>query len=166
LLARALYSGGPRPYAASGLGEISVFVFFGLVAVTGTTYVQLEYLPPLAVAAAVPAGLLACAMLVVNNLRDIVTDGPAGKRTMAVVLGDRRTRVLYTLCLVLPLLIAPALAPWQPFAALALLAAPLAVAPVKAVRAGATGPALIATLQQTGRFQLGYGLLLTIGLAL
>ncbi|MER5620516.1 1,4-dihydroxy-2-naphthoate polyprenyltransferase [Streptosporangium sp. NPDC002544] len=160
------YTGGSNPYGYRALGEISVFVFFGLVAVTGTTYVQLEYLPPLAVAAAVPAGLLACAMLVVNNLRDIVTDGPAGKRTMAVVLGDRRTRVLYTLCLVLPLLIAPALAPWQPFAALALLAAPLAVAPVKAVRAGATGPALIATLQQTGRFQLGYGLLLTIGLAL
>ncbi|MGW0586797.1 1,4-dihydroxy-2-naphthoate polyprenyltransferase [Streptosporangium sp. NPDC002607] len=160
------YTGGSNPYGYRALGEISVFVFFGLVAVTGTTYVQLEYLPPLAVAAAVPAGLLACAMLVVNNLRDIVTDGPAGKRTMAVVLGDPRTRVLYTLCLVLPLLIAPALAPWQPFAALALLAAPLAVAPVKAVRAGATGPALIATLQQTGRFQLGYGLLLTIGLAL
>ncbi|GAA0842217.1 1,4-dihydroxy-2-naphthoate polyprenyltransferase [Streptosporangium amethystogenes subsp. fukuiense] len=160
------YTGGSKPYGYRALGEISVFVFFGLVAVAGTTYVQLEYLPPLAVAAAVPAGLLACAMLVVNNLRDIVTDGPAGKRTMAVVLGDRRTRVLYTLCLVLPLLIAPALAPWQPFAALALLAAPLAVAPVKAVRAGATGPALITTLQQTGRFQLGYGLLLTIGLAL
>lgn len=160
------YTGGSSPYGYRALGEISVFVFFGLVAVTGTTYVQLEHLPPLAVAAAVPAGLLACAMLVVNNLRDIVTDGPAGKRTMAVVLGDRRTRVLYTLCLVLPLLIAPALAPWQPFAASALLAAPLAVAPVKAVRAGATGSALIATLQQTGRFQLVYGLLLAVGLAL
>ncbi|WP_440083011.1 1,4-dihydroxy-2-naphthoate polyprenyltransferase [Streptosporangium sp. LJ11] len=160
------YTGGSSPYGYRALGEISVFVFFGLVAVAGTTYVQLEYLPWLAVAAAVPAGLLACAMLVVNNLRDIVTDGPAGKRTMAVVLGDRGTRVLYTLCLLLPLVIAPALAPWRPFAALALLAAPLAVAPVKAVRAGATGSVLIATLQQTGRFQLVYGLLLTIGLAL
>ena len=160
------YTGGSSPYGYRALGEVSVFVFFGLVAVAGTTYVQLERLPWLAVAAAVPAGLLACAMLVVNNLRDIVTDGPAGKRTMAVVLGDRRTRVLYTLCLVLPLVIAPALAPWQPFAALALLSAPLAIPPVKAVRAGATGPALIATLQQTGRFQLVYGLLLTIGLAL
>ncbi|MGS2641513.1 1,4-dihydroxy-2-naphthoate polyprenyltransferase [Streptosporangium sp. G12] len=160
------YTGGSSPYGYRALGEVSVFVFFGLVAVAGTTYVQLEYLPWLAVAAAVPAGLLACAMLVVNNLRDIVTDGPAGKRTMAVVLGDRGTRVLYTLCLLLPLVIAPALAPWRPFAALALLAAPLAVAPVKAVRAGATGSVLIATLQQTGRFQLVYGLLLTIGLAL
>lgn len=160
------YTGGSNPYGYRAFGEISVFVFFGLVAVAGTTYVQLEYLPWIAVAAAVPAGLLACAMLVVNNLRDIVTDGPAGKRTMAVVLGAPRTRVLYTLCLVLPLAIALVLAPWQPFAALALLAAPLAVAPVKAVQAGATGPALITTLQQTGRFQLVYGLLLTIGLAL
>ncbi|MFF3439016.1 1,4-dihydroxy-2-naphthoate polyprenyltransferase [Streptosporangium sp. NPDC002721] len=160
------YTGGSSPYGYRALGEVSVFVFFGLVAVAGTTYVQLEHLPWLAVAAAVPAGLLACAMLVVNNLRDIVTDGPAGKRTMAVVLGDSGTRVLYTLCLLLPLVIALALAPWKPFAALALLAAPLAVTPVKAVRAGATGPALIATLQQTGRFQLAYGLLLTIGLAL
>ncbi|MEU8202294.1 1,4-dihydroxy-2-naphthoate polyprenyltransferase [Streptosporangium sp. NPDC049046] len=160
------YTGGSSPYGYRALGEVSVFVFFGLVAVAGTTYVQLEHLPALAVVAAVPAGLLACAMLVVNNLRDIVTDGPAGKRTMAVVLGDTRTRVLYTLCLVLPLVIALALVPWRPFAALALLAAPLAVAPVKAVRAGATGPALIATLQQTGRFQLVYGLLLTVGLAL
>jgi 1,4-dihydroxy-2-naphthoate octaprenyltransferase len=160
------YTGGSRPYGYRALGEVSVFVFFGLVAVAGTTYVQLERLPWLAVAAAVPAGLLACAMLVVNNLRDLVTDGPVGKRTMAVVLGDRRTRVLYTLCLVLPLVIAVALVPWRPFAALALLAAPLALAPVRAVRAGAVGPALITTLQQTGRFQLVYGLLLTVGLAL
>ncbi|MEV8633030.1 1,4-dihydroxy-2-naphthoate polyprenyltransferase [Streptosporangium sp. NPDC051023] len=160
------YTGGSRPYGYRALGEISVFVFFGLVAVTGTTFVQLEWLPWTALVAAVPVGLLACAMLVVNNLRDIVTDGPAGKRTMAVVLGDSRTRTLYTLCLVLPLAVALALVPWQPFAALAVLAAPLAVAPVKAVRQGVTGRALIATLQQTGRFQLVYGLLFTIGLAL
>ncbi|WP_433253987.1 1,4-dihydroxy-2-naphthoate polyprenyltransferase [Streptosporangium sp. CA-135522] len=160
------YTGGSRPYGYRALGEISVFVFFGLVAVTGTTFVQLEWLPWTALAASVPVGLLACAMLVVNNLRDIVTDGPAGKRTMAVVLGDTRTRALYTLCLVLPLVIAPVMAPWQPFTALAVLSAPLAIAPVKAVRQGATGRALIATLQQTGRFQLVYGLLFTIGLAL
>ncbi|GAA2909952.1 1,4-dihydroxy-2-naphthoate polyprenyltransferase [Streptosporangium fragile] len=160
------YTGGSTPYGYRALGEVSVFVFFGLVAVAGTTYVQLEWLPWLAVAAAVPVGLLACAMLVVNNLRDIVTDGPAGKRTMAVVLGERRTRVLYALCLVVPLAVALAVAPWQPFAALAVLSAPLAVAPVMAVRGGATGPALITTLQQTGRFQLVYGLLFTLGLAL
>ncbi|MGW3361325.1 1,4-dihydroxy-2-naphthoate polyprenyltransferase [Streptosporangium canum] len=160
------YTGGSKPYGYRALGEISVFVFFGLVAVAGTTFVQLEWLPWTALAASVPVGLLACAMLVVNNLRDIVTDRPAGKRTMAVVLGDTRTRTLYTLCLVLPLVIAVALTPWQPFAALAVLATPLAVGPVRAVRQGATGPALIATLQQTGRFQLVYGLLFTVGLAL
>ncbi|MBG0828803.1 1,4-dihydroxy-2-naphthoate polyprenyltransferase [Planomonospora sp. ID67723] len=160
------YTGGSRPYGYRALGEISVFVFFGLVAVAGTTFVQLETLPWTAVAAAVPVGLLACAMLVVNNLRDIATDGPAGKRTMAVVLGDSRTRTLYALCLVLPLAICLALVPWHPFAALGVLAAPLAVAPVKAVRAGATGPALITTLQQTGRLQLVFGLLFTVGLAL
>ncbi|MFC7644231.1 1,4-dihydroxy-2-naphthoate polyprenyltransferase [Streptosporangium lutulentum] len=160
------YTGGRSPYGYRALGEVSVFVFFGLVAVTGTTFVQLEYLPWLALAAAIPAGLLACALLMVNNLRDIVTDGPSGKRTMAVVLGDSRTRVLYTFCLLLPLVIALALALWHPFAALAVLTAPLALAPVKAVREGATGPALIATLQQTGRFQLLYGLLFAIGLAL
>ncbi|MFF0579669.1 1,4-dihydroxy-2-naphthoate polyprenyltransferase [Streptosporangium saharense] len=160
------YTGGSRPYGYRALGEISVFVFFGLVAVAGTTFVQTEALPWVAVVAAVPVGLLACALLVVNNLRDLVTDGPVGKRTMAVVLGDSRTRTLYSVCLVLPLVIALALVPWQPFAALTLLAAPLAVAPVRAVVQGATGRALITTLQQTGRFQLVFGLLFTAGLAL
>ncbi|GGS46540.1 1,4-dihydroxy-2-naphthoate octaprenyltransferase [Planobispora rosea] len=160
------YTGGSRPYGYRAMGEISVFVFFGLVAVTGTTFVQLERVPWTAVAAAVPVGLLACAMLVINNLRDIVTDGPAGKRTMAVLLGDSRTRTLYALCLILPLVIAPALAPWHPFAALGVLAAPLAIDPVRAVRAGAVGPALITTLQQTGRLQMVFGLLFTVGLAL
>ncbi|MER7205494.1 1,4-dihydroxy-2-naphthoate polyprenyltransferase [Streptosporangium sp. NPDC020072] len=160
------YTGGSRPYGYRAMGEISVFVFFGLFAVSGTTFVQTESLPWTAVAAAVPVGLLACALLVVNNLRDIATDGPAGKRTLAVVLGDGRTRTLYSVCLVLPLVLALALVPWQPFAALTLLAAPLAVAPVRAVAQGATGRALIATLQQTGRFQLVFGLLFTAGLAL
>ncbi|GAA3164275.1 1,4-dihydroxy-2-naphthoate polyprenyltransferase [Planomonospora alba] len=160
------YTGGSRPYGYRALGEVSVFVFFGLVAVAGTTFVQLERLPWPAVAASVPAGLLACAMLVINNLRDIVTDGPAGKRTLAVVLGDARTRTLYVLCLVLPLLVSAALVLWHPLAALGVLAAPLALAPVRTVRAGATGPALIATLQQTGRFQLVFGALFSVGLAL
>ncbi|GIH91893.1 1,4-dihydroxy-2-naphthoate polyprenyltransferase [Planobispora siamensis] len=160
------YTGGSRPYGYRALGEVSVFVFFGLVAVAGTTFVQLEWLPWIAVAAAVPVGLLACAMLVINNLRDIVTDGPAGKRTMAVVLGDARTRTLYALCLILPLVISLVLAVWQPFAALGVLAAPLAIGPVRAVRQGAVGPALIATLQQTGRLQLVFGLLFTVGLAI
>ncbi|MFC4584572.1 1,4-dihydroxy-2-naphthoate polyprenyltransferase [Sphaerisporangium corydalis] len=161
------YTGGSRPYGYRAFGEISVFVFFGLVAVAGTTYVQLERLPWPVWVAAVPVGLLACALLVVNNLRDIATDGPLGKRTLAVVLGDTRTRLLYNACLLLPFAVAlvPAFS-GRPFAALALLALPLALAPVRAVHGGRTGRALIATLQQTGRLQLAFGLLFTIGLAL
>ncbi|MEV5413646.1 1,4-dihydroxy-2-naphthoate polyprenyltransferase [Thermopolyspora sp. NPDC052614] len=160
------YTGGSRPYGYRALGEVSVFVFFGLVAVVGTAYVQLERLPWTAVVAAIPPGLLACALLVVNNLRDIHTDEAAGKRTMAVVLGDLRTRVLYTTCLLVPFAAALVLVPWRPFAALAVLAIPLALAPVRAVRTGAVGPDLITTLRQTGHLQLAFGALFAAGLAL
>ncbi|MGI5160165.1 1,4-dihydroxy-2-naphthoate polyprenyltransferase [Microbispora sp. CA-102843] len=166
ILAAWFYTGGSRPYGYRALGEISVFVFFGLVAVAGTTYVQVERLTWLSLAAAVPVGLLACALLVVNNLRDIVTDGPSGKRTLAVVLGDSRTRLAYSATLVLPFVFALALVPVRPFAALTVLALPLVVTPIRTVRSGATGPALIATLQQTGRLQLVFGALFTLGLAL
>ncbi|GII55134.1 1,4-dihydroxy-2-naphthoate octaprenyltransferase [Planotetraspora thailandica] len=166
ILAAWFYTGGSRPYGYRAMGEISVFVFFGLVAVAGTTYVQVDRLTWLSLAAAIPVGLLACALLVVNNLRDIGTDGVTGKRTLAVVLGDRRTRVLYSAALIVPIVIALALVPVRPFAALTVLAIPLTVAPVKAVMSGATGPSLIATLQQTGRLQLVFGLLFAIGLAL
>jgi 1,4-dihydroxy-2-naphthoate octaprenyltransferase len=166
ILAAWFYTGGSRPYGYRALGEVSVFVFFGLVAVAGTTYVQVEHLSSASLAAAIPVGLLACALLVVNNLRDIASDGVSGKRTLAVVLGDRQTRTLYSAALILPFVIALALATWRPFAALTLLALPLALPPVKAVRSGVTGPALIATLQQTGRLQLVFGALFAIGLAL
>ncbi|MFC0861362.1 1,4-dihydroxy-2-naphthoate polyprenyltransferase [Sphaerimonospora cavernae] len=166
ILAAWFYTGGSRPYGYRALGEISVFVFFGLVAVAGTTYVQVERLGWLSLAASVPVGLLACALLVVNNLRDIATDGTSGKRTLAVVLGDTRTRALYTAGLILPFVIALALVPVRPFVALTLVALPLVVAPVRTVRSGATGPSLIATLQQTGRLQLAFGALFTLGLAL
>ncbi|MFI6325922.1 1,4-dihydroxy-2-naphthoate polyprenyltransferase [Nonomuraea sp. NPDC050556] len=160
------YTGGKTPYGYRALGELAVFVFFGLVPVVGTTYVQVEHISWLAVAASVPVGLLSCSMLVVNNLRDVNTDGQVGKRTLAVVLGAERTRTLYTACLVVPFVIALALVPWAPFTALTVLAAPLAVPPVKLVRNGATGPALISALQQTGKLQLAFGLLFTIGLAI
>jgi 1,4-dihydroxy-2-naphthoate polyprenyltransferase len=166
ILAAWFYTGGSRPYGYRALGEVSVFVFFGLVAVSGTAYVQLERLPWPAVAASVPVGLLACALLIGNNLRDIVTDGPSGKRTLAVILGDTRTRVLYSVTLLAPFVIAMALTPVRPFAALTLLALPLAVPAVRAVHAGATGPALITTLQQTARLQLAFGALFALGLAL
>jgi 1,4-dihydroxy-2-naphthoate polyprenyltransferase len=160
------YTGGSRPYGYRALGEISVFVFFGLVAVVGTAYVQVRQLTWLEVAAAVPVGLLACALLVVNNLRDIPTDTQTGKRTLAVVLGDRRTRLLYVDCVLLPFCVAIALAPVSPLSLIALAALPFAVTPVRGVLQGAAGRGLIAALGQTGRLQLAFGALLTVGLAI
>jgi 1,4-dihydroxy-2-naphthoate octaprenyltransferase len=122
-------------------------------------------LPWLAVAAALPVGLLACALLVINNLRDIPSDTVSGKRTLAVMLGDPRTRSLYAACMLIPFAVAVALAPARPLALLTLAALPLAVAPIRAVRRGAAGPALIGALGMTGRLQLAFGALLTIGLA-
>ncbi len=167
IVAAWLYTGGPRPYGYAGLGEAFVFVFFGLVAVVGTTYVQIGRVTALAVVAAVPMGLLACAVLVVNNLRDIPTDDAAGKRTLAVRLGDAATRRLFVLLVLVPfavpVLLAVAGLPW---ALLGLLAGPLAARPVRTVLSAARGPALVAVLQDTGRLLLAYGLLLAVGLAL
>jgi 1,4-dihydroxy-2-naphthoate polyprenyltransferase len=160
------YTGGKRPYGYRALGEVSVFVFFGLAAVAGTAYVQMRTLAWLPVAAAVPVGLLACALLVINNLRDIPTDTQTGKRTLAVVLGDRRTRALYVGCILLPFCVAVALAPVSPLSLLALAALPFAFPPVRGVIGGASGRGLIAALGQTGRLQLAFGILLTLGLAI
>jgi 1,4-dihydroxy-2-naphthoate octaprenyltransferase len=160
------YTGGSRPYGYRGLGEVAVFAFFGLAAVTGTAYVQMSRLTWLAVAAAVPVGLLACALLIINNLRDIPSDTVAGKRTLAVILGDQRTRLLYSGCVLIPFVAAAAMAPARPLALLTLGALPLALAPIRSVRAGAAGPALIAALGMTGRLQLAFGALLSIGLAI
>jgi len=160
------YTGGQRPYGYRALGEISVFLFFGVFAVAGTAYVQMRTLTPLAVAAAAPVGLLAVALLVINNLRDIPTDEVTGKRTLAVVLGDHRTRLLYGACVLVPFGVAAALAPAAPLALAALVAVPFAVPPLRRVRAGAAGPGLVAALGQTGRLQLAFGALLTVGLAI
>ncbi len=160
------YTGGPRPYGYSGLGEVFVFTFFGVVAVAGTAFVQMKQFSWLALAAAVPAGLLACALLMVNNLRDIRSDTQAGKRTLAVILGDARSRVAYVLTLLVPFGLAALLAIFRPLTLITLLALPLARIPVRSVRAGASGPALIRALGQTGRLQLVFGVALTIGLAI
>ncbi len=160
------YTGGSRPYGYRALGEISVFLFFGLAAVAGTAYVQMGTLAWLAVAASAPVGLLACALLVINNLRDIPTDSVTGKRTLAVVLGDRRTRLLYLGCVVLPFCVAAAMAPVAPLTLITLAAVPFAVPPARLVRAGASGRGLITALGQTGRLQLAFGALLTVGLAI
>jgi 1,4-dihydroxy-2-naphthoate octaprenyltransferase len=160
------YTGGPKPYGYSGLGEVFVFLCFGVVAVAGTAYVQMEALSWLGLAASVPAGLLACALLMVNNLRDIGTDTVAGKRTLAVMLGDARSRWGYVLTLLVPFGIAALLAFFRPFTLLTALALPLARMPIRSVRAGASGPALIRALGQTGRLQLAFGIAFTIGLAI
>ncbi|GAA2091183.1 1,4-dihydroxy-2-naphthoate polyprenyltransferase [Actinomadura alba] len=166
ILAAWFYTGGSRPYGYRALGEVSVFVFFGLVAVVGTAYVQIEGVPWQAWAAAVPVGLLACGLLVANNLRDIPTDEVSGKRTLAVVLGDHRTRLLYAACTALPFTVVLALAAPHPWALIALLAAPLSVPPTQRVLGGAKGPELIAVLGETGRLQIAFGALLAIGLAI
>jgi 1,4-dihydroxy-2-naphthoate octaprenyltransferase len=160
------YTGGKNPYGYRGLGEVFVFVFFGLVAVIGTTYVQVERVTWLAVAGGIASGALACAILVTNNVRDIPTDREHDKLTLAVRLGDARSRVLYQALVVVPFLFAIAAAPSRPGALLALLAVPLAVSPLRLVRAGAKGRELIAVLQATGKLQLAFGALLGAGLAL
>lgn len=160
------YTGGSNPYGYRGLGEVSVFVFFGLVAVIGTTYVQVEEVTYPAVLGGIACGALACAILVTNNLRDIPTDTESGKLTLAVRLGDTRTRALYP-ALVLVALTVPVLlifpAPWAP---LALLATPLALGPIRTVRRGVRGPQLVPVLAGTGKLQLVFGVLLAAGLAL
>lgn len=166
LLAGWFYTGGPRPYGYLGLGEVFVFVFFGVVATAGSAYVQEEAISGLAVGASVPVGLLATALLVVNNLRDIPGDAASGKRTLAVRLGDARTRVLYVGLLVGAAVAVPLVAGLgdRPAAALALAAVPLGRRPVLEVLSGARGAALIGVLGATGLVQLTYGGLLALGL--
>jgi 1,4-dihydroxy-2-naphthoate polyprenyltransferase len=161
-----LYTGGPRPYGYYGLGELFVFIFFGVVATTGSAYVHLERITGLALLASVPVGLLATALLVVNNLRDIPTDTVARKRTLAVRLGPSNTRALYVACVGAPFVAAVLIALSRPFALLALLAVVAAVAAVRRVLGGAEGRDLIPVLQDTGRLQLVFGILLAIGIAL
>lgn len=168
------YTGGPRPYGYAGLGEVVVFVFFGVVAVTGTTFVCGGGLSWLALAESVPVGLLACALLIVNNLRDIPTDVAAGKRTLAVRLGDARTRRLYRTALLVSfgvIVVIGAVGLWRsgvaPIGAwLTLLSAPLVRRPLGLVMSGAAGQRLVTALAETGRLQLVFGLLLAIGTAL
>ena len=160
------YTGGPRPYGYHGLGEVFVFAFFGVVAVAGTAYVQMDRLSWLGLAAAVPAGLLACALLMVNNLRDIQGDTLSGKRTLAVRIGDAHSRMAYMLTALVPFGCAALIAIYRPFALLVAVTLPLALIPIRSVRAGAAGPALIRALGQTGRLQLAFGIAFAIGLAI
>ncbi|NUS85895.1 MAG: 1,4-dihydroxy-2-naphthoate polyprenyltransferase [Streptomyces sp.] len=159
------YTGGSRPYGYRGLGEVSVFLFHGVIAVCATAYIQLGRVPLLALSAAVPIGLLVCALLVTNNLRDIPTDAAAGKITLAVRLGDRRTRRLYVFCVETAFAWGPALAMTRPWALLVFAAVPFAVFPLRRVVTGARGADLIAALEHTCLLLLVFGVLLAIGLA-
>ncbi len=167
ILAGVLYTGGPRPYGYEGLGEVFVFLFFGIVAVAGSYYVQVQKLPWQAFVCAVPVGLLAAAILVVNNVRDLETDRRAGKRTLAVRLGRERTRAFYAALLLLAFVIAPV--PWwggsmNAWLLLPWLTAPLALRLVGVVRERVDGPALNGALAGTGQLQLLFCLLYSAGI--
>ena len=159
------YTGGRRPYGYSGLGEAFVFVFFGLVATLGTTYTQTLSVSPVSIAGAVGVGALASAILVANNLRDIPTDQSVGKKTLAVRLGQTRTRALYAALLVVSLGCVLVAGTFYRTALLALLSFALAIPLLRRVLGGALGKDLVPVLSGTGRLELLYGALLAIGLA-
>lgn len=161
-----MYTGGKKPYGYLGLGELFVFIFFGLVAVNGTAYAITDRFGWVAALVSIAIGLLACAIMLTNNLRDIPTDAASGKHTLAVRLGDRRTRWLFTAMTLLPfaLLVPIAMVHWPVL--LGFGALPLAIGPVRRVLSGATGRDLIPVLGATGRLELVYALLLTVGLIL
>lgn len=160
------YTGGRRPYGYSGLGEVSVFVFFGLVATIGTSFAQVGSVTWPAVLAGIAVGLLACAVLMANNLRDIAGDTGAGKRTVAVRLGDRRARQAYAGLVTVPYVLLFVLATSGPAVLLAFVSLPLALRGIRAVARGATGMALIPVLRDTGLAELVFGAVLGLGLAL
>ena len=166
ILAAWGYTGGPRPYGYLGLGELFVFVFFGLVATVGTTYVAIETVPGVTWIAATGVGFLACALLVINNLRDIPTDAAVGKRTLAVRLGDRGARVLYAALVVGAFISAALCAGLRSWALIALGGLAAGRDPIQQVLGGASGPELIPILGETGKTQLLFGLLLAVGLSL
>jgi 1,4-dihydroxy-2-naphthoate octaprenyltransferase len=164
-----LYTGGPRPYGYEGLGDLFVFLFFGLVAVTGSYYAQVERLEWEAFALAVPVGLLAAGLLMVNNVRDIDTDRRAGKRTLAVRVGRERARALFAITVYLAYVLVPVtwiFGPLKPWLFLAWLTLPLAARVVRVVRTRTDGLSLNGVLAQTGMLQLAFCTLLAAGLLL
>src|ERR1700761_5375526 len=169
IIAGVLYTGGPRPYGYEGLGEVFVFLFFGVVAVAGSYFVQVRHLDWEAFALSVPVGLLASAILVVNNVRDIDSDRRAGKRTLAVRLGRERTRVMFAVMVGLAFVLALVtwvFGPLGPWVALCWLAAPLAVTLVRTVATHTDGPTLNGALARSGMLQLVFCVLLSAGVLL
>ncbi len=169
IAAAITYTGGPWPFGYRGLGEVFVFIFFGLVAVAGTYFVQAGALTGSAVAAAVPIGFTVTAILVVNNVRDVDTDRAAGKHTIAVMLGRPRARIQYVLTVAAAYVAAALLWPLAGFSAgvlVAWLSLPLAIAPVRAVLTRTDGPPLNGALKATARLHIVFGILLAVGVLL
>ena len=160
------YTGGKNPYGYLGLGDVFVFVFFGLVATLGTTYTQAGQVSLAAVIGAIGTGLIACALLMANNVRDIPTDAAAGKRTLAVRLGDRHARESYVLMLAVAILLVIVLAPTKPWMLIVLLLIPACLMPAWLMVNGKKRKSLIPVLKQTGMINLGYSLLFSLGLIL
>ncbi len=160
------YSGGPKPFASLGLGEVFVFVFFGIVGTVGAAYVQTGHLTALAFAVAVPVGALASALLLANNIRDIDTDAAAGKATMAVRIGREPSRAVFggLFAVAFAATAATAVGFRRAGPLVALVALPLALAPLRLVRSRSDGPGLIKALVGTARLQLVFGVLLALGL--
>lgn len=166
LLAAWFYTGGKKPYGYSGLGEVGVFVFFGLVATLGTTYLQADTITWPAVFGAIAIGLIACAILMANNVRDIPTDIVSGKRTLAVRVGDHKARRLYVAMIFAPFGFALGCAFFNPWTVITLILLAPAVFLALPMLAGARGKLLVPVLAGTGMFELGFGILLGLGLAL
>jgi 1,4-dihydroxy-2-naphthoate polyprenyltransferase len=164
IAAAVLYTGGPRPYGYAGFGELAVLAFFGVVATCGSAYVQLGRVPAAAVAASVPVGLGAVAILLANNVRDVAGDRLAGKRTLAVRLGRDRARDLFAAVVAGMFASAALLGLARPPVLVTMAALPLAILPVRLVRTRTDGPGLIAALGATARLQLAVSLLLAAGL--
>jgi 1,4-dihydroxy-2-naphthoate octaprenyltransferase len=160
-----LYTGGSKPYGYFGLGEVAVFVFFGLVAVLGTQYTQALRIDWVGIALAVAMGSLSSAVLVANNLRDIPTDKESGKITLAVRLGDARTRVLYQALVAVALALTVVLMLATPWCAVGLIAAPLAIRAAGPVRKGLGGKELIPVLRDTGLTMLVWAVAVALALA-
>jgi 1,4-dihydroxy-2-naphthoate octaprenyltransferase len=164
ILAAWGYTGGKNPYGYLGLGELFVFIFFGVVATVGTFYVQSEQITRDAILASIPMGTFSCALLAVNNIRDRALDEPVGKRTLAVRLGDRNSRIFFAALIALGYLAVAAMG--KPWLALTLLSAPMALSLVRGVLGGAQGRDLIPSLAKTGKLQLQFSILFSIALVL
>lgn len=164
MLAAWTYTGGPKPYGYAALGEISVFIFFGIVATAGSYFVQSQKITFASLALSVPIGALACAILGLNNLRDLVKDEVAKKRTLAVILGDRKSRILYVLLLMIAHIASLIATFASPYILFTLVLLPVSGRLSRKVLDGANGKALIPLLGNTGKLQLGYAFFISIAL--